>query len=342
MTSDDTPQTVASEAVGQQLKQAREKRGLSISHIADAQHLRNGIIQAIENGDYSQIDSELFLKGYVRAYASQVGLDADSIIADLNAELEPLRLRKARELEANPLVDIERRRRRKRRIAKVFLLVVTLVLVTALVVTFVIPRFNSGDVSIGASTPSDTASEPLESSQPEASETLAAPGNKDSGDNAIEGEPEPASIAQTHDLTEENEIAGISSEELAEPVEAEVASTPLAAEEVLADDRIPTVSQSADPAIAASLVNDEVDRVSGRLEIEFGGDCWVQVSDASGNRLASSLKRAGERLEVSGKAPLKVVIGAVDTVDAIRFEGEPVDIRDFPVVNNRSEFTLTI
>ncbi|KKM16530.1 hypothetical protein LCGC14_1684890, partial [marine sediment metagenome] len=40
--------------------------------------------------------------------------------------------------------------------------------------------------------------------------------------------------------------------------------------------------------------------------------------------------------------PLNVVIGAVDTVKTIRFQGEAVNLRDFPVENNRVEFTLTI
>ena len=91
MTSDETQQAASTETVGQQLKKARERHGLSIAQIADAQHLRNGVIQAIENDDHSQIDSELFLKGYVRAYAKQVGLNGDAIIADLNLELEPMR-----------------------------------------------------------------------------------------------------------------------------------------------------------------------------------------------------------------------------------------------------------
>ncbi|AHI29974.1 RodZ domain-containing protein [Marinobacter similis] len=79
---------------------------------------------------------------------------------------------------------------------------------------------------------------------------------------------------------------------------------------------------------------------TGRLQISFRADCWVQVSDADGERLVNSLQRAGDRIDVSGDAPLRVVIGAVSAVDSIRFQNEPVDMGDFRVVNNRSEFTL--
>lgn len=301
MTSDDTQQTVANESVGQQLKQAREKQGLSVSQVADAQHLRNSIIQAIENADYGQIDSELFLKGYVRAYAKQVGLDGDAIIVELNRELEPARRQKERELEANPLVDIERRRRKKRRVAKLLLLVATIVLIGALVVMFVIPKFSSGAADAEQSATAETEQPASE----EASATV--PDMQIMSGSGIESEP----------------------------------SDSVAPEE-LVEDQISVVAQTTEPVLAQPPVSDEPSPVSGQLEIVFVGDCWVQVRDAAGNRLASSMKRAGERLEVSGKAPLKVVIGAVDTVKTIRFQGEIVNIGDFPVVNNRSEFTLTI
>ena len=109
MDSDDAQQPSGlSEPTGQLLKRAREQKGLSVSAVADAQHLRPAIIQAIEDGHYEQIDSELFLKGYVRTYARQVDLDPDAVIATLDEELEPLRQQKVQAEEANPLIDIER------------------------------------------------------------------------------------------------------------------------------------------------------------------------------------------------------------------------------------------
>ena len=80
MTGDEQLNNVSAEPVGQQLRRAREKAGLSLAAVADQQHLRVSVIQAIESGDYSKIDTELFLKGYVRAYARQVGLDGCSVL----------------------------------------------------------------------------------------------------------------------------------------------------------------------------------------------------------------------------------------------------------------------
>ena len=315
MTSDDNQQTVTNKTVGQQLKQARERHGLSVSQVADAQHLRNGIILAIENGDYGQIDSELFFKGYVRTYAKQVGVDGDAIIADLNLELEPGRLQKERELEANPLVDIERRRRKKRRIGKLLLLVATIALAAVLVVMFVMPKLGIGEAGVEQSATAETNQQTAEETLPANAEVQAAPGNQPEADFAdVAPAEEPTSADLPSEQITENEV----------------------------EDQVPVVAQITEPALAQSPVSEASGSVSGKLEIVFTGDCWVQVRDATGNRLASSMKRAGERLEISGEAPLKVVIGAVNTVKTIRFQGETVDMGDFPVVNNRSEFTLTI
>ncbi|HEA53427.1 RodZ domain-containing protein [Marinobacter antarcticus] len=306
MTSDETEQTVSTEAVSQQLKKAREKHGLSVSQIADAQHLRATIIQAIENGDYGQIGSELFLKGYIRAYAKQVGLSGDAVIAELDRELEPARQQKAREREASPLVDIERRKNRKRRIGKLLMIIMAFVLVGAAVILFVVPKFTAGEAGASLSTTSTPGDQ-----------AVAANSAEEPTGSGVQPEPNTG-------------------------VDVETPVLPDNAVDSTIEDRIPIVTLSTEPALAQPSVSEDAGPVSGNLEIAFSGDCWVQVRDATGHQLTSSLKRAGDTLDVSGETPLNVVIGAVDTVKTIRFQGEAVNLRDFPVENNRVEFTLTI
>jgi cytoskeleton protein RodZ len=106
MDSEEAQHTAVGEPAGKQLRRAREKLGLSLKDVANAQHLRVSIIQSIEDAEYDQIDSELFLKGYVRAYAKQVGADADELIQTLNVELEPIRREREQLEQENPLVDI--------------------------------------------------------------------------------------------------------------------------------------------------------------------------------------------------------------------------------------------
>jgi cytoskeleton protein RodZ len=96
-----------------------------------------------------------------------------------------------------------------------------------------------------------------------------------------------------------------------------------------------------DPVFEESAQPESV-AVSTELEMSFVSDCWVQITDASGARLVASLQRDGDQVSVSGRAPFSVVIGAVDAVGSVSFAGEPVDLSNFRVVNNRTDFTLTL
>lgn len=333
MASEDNAQTVSGEPVGQQLQRAREQKGLSAADVAKAQHLRPAVIEAIEAGKYEQIDSELFLKGYVRAYASHVGLDTNALMAELDRELEPLRQKREQEVEANPLVDIERRRRRKRRAAKFTLIVGMLALAAYLVFAFVLPDTDSV-------LPEDLVEEPASDAQPDLDSDNQTNLEAEAASAPVDSGPEPVVAVEP----ETNKP--VESSIQPEPTEQPAASEPEAEspEPAIPEER-PEIAvvpaQTLEPALASPVAPAEITD-TGRLQITFTGDCWVQISDATGNRLVNSLQRGGDQVDVSGEAPLRVVIGAVDAVGSIRFQGEPVDMSGYRVVNNRSEFTLTI
>lgn len=330
MANDENPQSVVSDPVGLQLKRAREKLGLGIDDIARSQHLRPAIIQAIENSEHTRIDSELFLKGYVRAYASQVGLDPESLIADLDRELEPLRIEREQQQEANPLVDIERRRRQKRRIAKILVWVVAIAFAGFLAYRFVL----QDETALTTTEPPEQTSEV----QPETDVTEADSGSEPAAqttespiaEEAVEDDltaPETGSITGETPEAEPSE-AGVREIAVEEPAPETAVEQPVVVEEPE-----PLVENPEEPVVVAD---------TARLQMTFTADCWVQVSDADGNRLVASLQRQGDRIDVSGDAPLRVVIGAVDAVGSVRFQGEPVDLGDFRVANNRTEFTLSL
>ena len=68
-----------------------------------------------------------------------------------------------------------------------------------------------------------------------------------------------------------------------------------------------------------------------RLSVTFLGDCWTEITDASGRRLFFQLGRSGRTVNVSGTAPLNVLFGDADNVD-IRVNGEDFAI---PAANRR-------
>lgn len=72
----------------------------------------------------------------------------------------------------------------------------------------------------------------------------------------------------------------------------------------------------------------------------FSGDCWVNIYDATGERIAWGVKKLGYVMTVTGKAPLKVTLGKPELA-AIAFNGKQVDMSSFNV-GNITKFTLPL
>lgn len=62
-----------------------------------------------------------------------------------------------------------------------------------------------------------------------------------------------------------------------------------------------------------------------QLELAFSGDCWTEVSDGSGRRLFYDLGQAGRTVNLSGDAPLRVILGDSNNV-SVRVGGNDFTI----------------
>ena len=345
MNSEESSPSVDKGNTGKQLRQARESAGLTVTQVAENQHLRPSIIQAIEEGDYSQIDSELFLKGYVRTYAGIVGLNADSLVASLDKELEPLRRENAAAEEVNPLHDIERRKRQKARIAKSVMFILALVVLGLLAYRFVPPMMEeTAPQPSGESEPAIEEQEsPFDEGQVEPSEEAEDPapqlGRDRDGELAeadaglqIEASEEDVFFDREADseIDSENEDISASGADFNSAV-TEESNTGEQPETDIVSEPVSESPGSASEGLASSL-----------FTASFIDDCWVQVTDARGRTLVSALRRAGERISVDGIPPLRIVLGAADAVEQLEFAGESVDLSSYRIINNRVEFTLDV
>lgn len=75
-----------------------------------------------------------------------------------------------------------------------------------------------------------------------------------------------------------------------------------------------------------------------QLDVRFAALSWVEVSDADGRRLLSGLFARGSTRDVSGRAPLRVVLGNASGVD-LQLNGHPVAIAGL-VHRNGSAYLL--
>jgi len=92
---------------GEVLREARRSRDLSIEYVARQLRLTVKQIDALENDNYKLMPASIFVQGYIRGYASLLGLDSEPLVRrfiDIVGETprpslaDPLRERKTRSM----------------------------------------------------------------------------------------------------------------------------------------------------------------------------------------------------------------------------------------------------
>lgn len=66
--------------------------------------------------------------------------------------------------------------------------------------------------------------------------------------------------------------------------------------------------------------------VIDQLTMSFSQECWVEVSDAAGERLFQGQRNAGQRLSLRGEAPFRVTLGNAAAVTRMQFNGENIPL----------------
>jgi cytoskeletal protein RodZ len=84
---EDFPPSLASGSdLGQALRAVREFKGLTLEDVAEATRVRRAYLDAVEGMRLEALPSRPFTVGYIRAYANELGLDAEAAVARFRAE----------------------------------------------------------------------------------------------------------------------------------------------------------------------------------------------------------------------------------------------------------------
>src|SRR5689334_10607865 len=65
---------------GARLRQARERRGISLRQIAATTKISAAALEALERNDISKLPGGIFSRAFVRSYAMEVGLAPDATV----------------------------------------------------------------------------------------------------------------------------------------------------------------------------------------------------------------------------------------------------------------------
>ena len=100
---------------GGKLRQARERRGISLRQVSTNTKIAAAALEALERNDVSKLPGGIFSRAFVRSYAIEVGLDPDATVQEFldrfNQEAAPT----AESVAASvPEAEIEFENRRRR------------------------------------------------------------------------------------------------------------------------------------------------------------------------------------------------------------------------------------
>ncbi|WP_166425056.1 RodZ domain-containing protein [Paraglaciecola sp. 20A4] len=318
---------------GPVLKAARLEKGFSVEYIASQIHLKSGLITALEEDKYDPSISMTFIKGYLKLYARQVGVSEAQVLDGLDNlnmhKKEPAKLQSFSRRVAHQANDDK-------------LMMVTYLILAVVVALVVVWWFQQSDNDKVDTLEAPTVqTKAVDSDNATNSQAL----NKDAvvdttGSNQV-NEPTEGSANSTLQTSIKNTIEANGPETvngstaLVEPsLQSKVpADNAQKVENIIAAQTQVQTTQSAD---IENIAHD------GLVDIvfQFADDCWVSVVDATGETIAVGVKVSGRVMNVSGKPPFEVILGAPSEV-SIRYAGEDIDM-SFLTPNSTAKFTLPL
>lgn len=72
------------QSIGERLEEARKRKGVSIREAAEATKIRGDYLQKFENNQYDIKLPEIYVRGFLRTYATYLKLPGEKLVADYN------------------------------------------------------------------------------------------------------------------------------------------------------------------------------------------------------------------------------------------------------------------
>jgi len=98
---------------GGKLREARERRGITLRQIANSTKISFGQLESLEKNDISKLPGGIFSRAFVRSYAIEVGLDPDATIQEFIArfphDMVTIGHAASKQIEDNEALESDRR-----------------------------------------------------------------------------------------------------------------------------------------------------------------------------------------------------------------------------------------
>ncbi|SMF58168.1 cytoskeleton protein RodZ [Alteromonadaceae bacterium Bs31] len=282
---------------GAAIKYFREGKGVSIDELARETLIPDWKIRDLENDSYGGLGAAPFITGYLRKLAKILKLDSDALIEAFNKQARSAAEALIESEPASPVTTAYAPREVLRPKSSVFtkltgvhgVLAVALLILIWIVLAWLTkaPEQQADEESAQANLSVTQPEEQVESVQ--------------------QPEPEQGSTSSQADLSDT--VVPESPQALPVP-------TPLPS---ISPTVVPTLAPV--PVIAPAPVEERQASAAAQnqdlLTLTFSADCWVEISDASGELKFAQLKRTGDNLQLFGEAPFEVMLGNARVVDVL-------------------------
>lgn len=258
---------------GTLLTQARERAGMTQEQVAKELHMTLTKVRSIESDEYFRLNTDTFIRGYLRAYANFLKLDSAPIIAAYQQHAASQGLVTERQYPIAKDAPAK----------KLWTFVIALVLLLAGLWLVSVWFFDN------------------QAERPVVAPSTIMPPVTVPSTTVPTSAPEPAiSVAAGSQSPTESQV--ISDDEKS-PLQSDGIDASVSA---VAENS--TMSDEPEPADEPAAVN-SAEKSLDKLELTFVEECWLEVSDAQGDVLATELQRPGSSVSLLGIAPFNVKLG---------------------------------
>ena len=346
------------------LAEARRAKQLSTDDVAKRLCLKVNIIEALEKDELLPSISLTFIKGYTRSYAKLLGLDEVHIITLFNDFHASETL-----IAPKKMQSFSRKVAKENNDSRWMLVTYSLIAVVLILIVIwwsqqntenffaspsSVPALNSGEADLpvvstteqlqNTSTITSNLNEKQTTNSLDSVDSISS--NGDLAGNLPEEsilteslltetlptetssleEPSVAMLTEQNNSLESNDLNQVEQETIPDFVPDKVQGNIAQVLDLLENDAPDVESELRlfDDDMSAS---NDVEIVE--LMFTFSNDCWIKITDATGNDIAYGVKKQGRVMPVSGQPPFSVILGAPASVK-VNYAGEPVDISFLP------------
>ncbi len=267
----------------------RKRRGYSVAEIAGQLFLTERQISALEADDYDHFPAPIFVTGYIRNYARQLGLPPDPLVELFNAQNTSSEPKLDRVTRTSGHVPTSGEKPFDPRIVIGTVVIVTIIAL----LLWGMPSGEEEAVALNEAVMTDDVS-------------LTSP-------IATNDNPSPL-LATTPEIEKQP------------PILKEEVTAPAVAVDVTPVEVAPVVSAVSALAPQAEFIADRAAEgvYPDTIELTFTAESWVEITDANGRRVMFDLGKPGQTRALSGTAPFKVLLGLSPAV-TMTYNGELFD-----------------